>query len=83
MQKKHDRKSLRNKRQRKEDRHEFGKKKASWTGEAAQEKLLVFPLGDSAFLRRLYVVYSPDRYMPEKTRNFLHFIKKYYDISLA
>ena len=57
--------------------------RAAVEADAAQEKLLVFPLGDSAFLRRLYVVYSPDRYMPEKTRNLLHFIKKYYDISLA
>ena len=54
---------------------------AAVEADAAQEKLLVFPLGDSAFLRKLYIVYSPDRYMPDKIRHFLHFIKNYYNLS--
>lgn len=38
------------------------------------------PLGQSAFLRRLYIVYPSIRRMSEQAIHFLDFIKRYYRI---
>lgn len=48
--------------------------------DAQQGRLLLFPLGQSAFLRRLYIVYPSIRRMSEQTVCFLDFIKRYYRI---
>ena len=48
--------------------------------DAQQGRLLLFPLGQSAFLRRLYIVYPFIRRMSEQAIHFLDFIKKYYRI---
>lgn len=46
----------------------------------AQQGRLLFPLGQSAFLRRLYIVYPSIRRMSEQAIHFLDFIKRYYRI---
>ena len=38
------------------------------------------PLGQSAFLRRLYIVYPSIRRMSEQAIHFLDFMKRYYRI---
>lgn len=48
--------------------------------DAQQGQLLLFPLGQSAFLRRLYIVYPSIRRMSEQAIHFLDFIKRYYRI---
>ena len=48
--------------------------------DAQQGRLLLFPLGQSAFLRRLYIVYPSIRHMSEQAIHFLDFIKRYYRI---
>lgn len=48
--------------------------------DAQQGRLLLFPLGRSAFLRRLYIVYPSIRRMSEQAIHFLDFIKRYYRI---
>ena len=48
--------------------------------DAQQGRLLLFPLGQSAFLRRLYIVYPSIRRMSEQAIHFLDFIKRYYRI---
>ena len=40
--------------------------KATVQADARQGKLLLFPLGEAAFLRKLYLVYSPVKYMAEE-----------------
>ena len=54
--------------------------RATVQNDAQSGRLLLFPLGQSAFLRRLYIVYAPMRLMSEQTRHFLEFMKKYYQI---
>ena len=48
--------------------------------DAQQGRLLLFPLGQSAFLRQLYIVYPSIRRMSEQAIHFLDFIKRYYRI---
>ena len=48
--------------------------------DAQQGRLLLFPLGRSAFLRRLYIVYPSIRRMSEQATHFLDFMKGYYRI---
>ena len=48
--------------------------------DAQQGRLLLFPLGQSAFLRRLYIVYPSIRRMSEQAIHFLDFMKRYYRI---
>lgn len=48
--------------------------------DAQQGRLLLFPLGRSAFLRRLYIVYPSIRRMSEQAIHFLDFMKRYYRI---
>ena len=48
--------------------------------DAQMGKVLIFPLGQSAFLRKLYIVYSPARFMSDQTAHFLDFMRQYYQI---
>ncbi len=52
--------------------------RATVQNDAQSGRLLLFPLGQSAFLRRLYIVYPSARRMSERTRRFLDFMKEYY-----
>ena len=52
--------------------------RATVQNDAQSGRLLLFPLGQSAFLRRLYIVYPSARRMSEQTRRFLDFMKEYY-----
>ena len=52
--------------------------RATVQNDAQSGRLLLFPLGQSAFLRRLYIVYPSARLMSEQTRRFLDFMKEYY-----
>ena len=54
--------------------------RATVQNDAQQGWLLLFPLGQTAFLRRLYIVYPSMRRMSEQTRCFLDFMKGYYRI---
>lgn len=44
-------------------------------------KLLIIPLEQSAFLRKLYIVYSSTQFMSEQTAHFFAFMKQFYAIS--
>ena len=55
--------------------------RATVAADAKQGKLLFFPLGKEAFLRKLYIVYSPVRYLSEPAGQFLEFLKNYYQLS--
>lgn len=55
--------------------------RATVASDAKQKELLIFPLGEEAFLRNLYIAYSPVRYLPEPAGQFLEFLKKYYQLS--
>ncbi|WP_177975345.1 selenium metabolism-associated LysR family transcriptional regulator [uncultured Eubacterium sp.] len=55
--------------------------RATVAADAKQGKLLFFPLGKEAFLRKLYIVYSPVRYLSEPAGHFLEFLKNYYQLS--
>lgn len=55
--------------------------RATVQSDAQLGRLLIFPLGQSAFLRRLYIVYSPLRIMSELTEDFLRFAKEHFRIS--
>lgn len=50
--------------------------KATVQADARQGKLLLFPLGEAAFLRKLYLVYSPVKYMAEEGGVFLEFAEE-------
>ena len=52
--------------------------RATVQNDAQSGRLLLFPLGQSAFLRRLYIVYPSARRMSEQTIRFLDFMKEYY-----
>ena len=54
--------------------------KATVQADARQGKLLLFPLGEAAFLRKLYLVYSPVKYMAEEGGVFLEFAKRFYQL---
>ena len=54
--------------------------KATIQADARQGKLLLFPLGEAAFLRKLYLVYSPVKYMAEEGGVFLEFAKRFYQL---
>ena len=54
--------------------------KATVQADARQGKLLLFPLGEAAFLRKLYLVYSPVKYMAEEGGVFLEFVKRFYKL---
>lgn len=54
--------------------------KATVQADARQGKLLLFPLGEAAFLRKLYLVYSPVKYMAEEGGVFLEFAKRFYKL---
>ena len=54
--------------------------RATVLSDAQQGRLLLFPLGRSAFLRRLYIVYPSIRRMSEQAAHFLDFMKEYYRI---
>lgn len=54
--------------------------RATVQSDARQGKLLLFPLGESAFLRKLYIVYSPLRHTSGESQLFLQFAKEFYRV---
>lgn len=52
--------------------------RATVQADANQGKLLIFPLGVSAFLRKLYIVYTPGQFISEQTAHFLDFMRQYF-----
>lgn len=54
--------------------------RATVQSDAQLGRLLIFPLGRSAFLRKLYLVCSPPHLMSDLTAGFLDFAKRYYRI---
>lgn len=55
--------------------------RATVQNDAQFGKLLIIPLGQSAFLRKLYIVYSSTQFMSEQTAHFFAFMKQFYAIS--
>lgn len=55
--------------------------RATVQNDAQFGKLLIIPLGQSAFLRKLYIVYSSTQFMSEPTAHFFAFMKQFYAIS--
>lgn len=41
-------------------------------------ELLIFPLGEHGLIRNLYIVYSKGEYLPDTTREFIHFVEKFF-----
>ena len=54
---------------------------ATVQNDAQLGKLLIIPLEQSAFLRKLYIVYSSTQFMSEQTAHFFAFMKQFYAIS--
>lgn len=44
---------------------------------AGRGELLVFPLGAHRLVRKLYIVYRKDRYLPKNAEDFIGFLKEY------
>ena len=55
--------------------------RATVQNDAQLGKLLIIPLEQSAFLRKLYIVYSSTQFMSEQTAHFFAFMKQFYAIS--
>ena len=55
--------------------------RATVQNDAQLGKLLIIPLEQSAFLRKLYIVYSSTQFMSEPTAHFFAFMKQFYAIS--
>ena len=55
--------------------------RATVQNDAQLGKLLIIPLEQSAFLRKLYIVYSSTQFMSEQTAHFFAFMKRFYAIS--
>ena len=57
--------------------------KATVQADARQGKLFLFPLGEAAFLRKLYLVYSPVKYMAEEGGVFWNLRRGFISYSFA
>ena len=55
--------------------------RATVVSDAKQGKLLIFHWEKKLFCEKLYIVYSPVRYLSEPAGQFLEFLKNYYQLS--